>query len=152
MRSLFHRVEDIYARTPPEIVLANKPYLAYSEHANFPRLLKYAEHEDMEVIALDKNTSASVEYVAAEIKSMLKEKLVSSGAILIRNLHHVVNDSKTFSKLVADLGERMPYIAGMATRAELDESPGVMNASDDPEECTLEPHLEMCYRQEMPSK
>ena len=31
----------------------------------------------------------------------------------------------------------MPYIAGMATRDEMEKSPGVMNASDDPEECNL---------------
>ena len=84
--------------------------------------------------------------------STLDERLVKRGAVLFRNLAYHVPDSIAFSKLIAGLGERMPYIAGMATREEMDQSPGVMNASDDPEECTLEPHLEMCYREEMPSK
>ena len=44
----------------------------------------------------------------------------------------------------------MPYIAGFATRSE--KAPGVMNAADDPDEVTIEPHLEMSYRSEMPRK
>ena len=108
----------------------------------------------METLALNTNivTSHSIDSIAEEIKHILDERLVSRGAILLRNLFDCVPDSSAFSKLIARLGVRMPYIAGMATREEMDNSPGVMNASDDPEECTLEPHLEMCYREEMPSK
>ena len=87
-----------------------------------------------------------------EINQVLRDQLVTRGAVLFRNLGYYVPDSIAFSKLISGLGERMPYIAGMATRDEMEKSPGVMNASDDPEECTLEPHLEMCYREEMPSK
>ena len=95
---------------------------------------------------------SQIQHISDEIKHILDERLVKRGAVLFRNLAHHVPDSIAFSKLIAGLGERMSYIAGMATREEMDQSPGVMNASDDPEECTLEPHLEMCYREEMPSK
>ena len=40
----------------------------------------------------------------------------------------------------------------LTTRDELEDAPGIMNASDDPDEVTLEPHLEMSYRSVMPSK
>ena len=99
-----------------------------------------------------KFSHSQIQHISEEIKHILDERLVKRGAVLFRNLAYHVPDSIAFSKLIAALGERMPYIAGMATREEMDQSPGVMNASDDPEECTLEPHLEMCYREEMPSK
>ena len=121
---------------------------------------KYAEKDDIDALRLNETKVASqslfshvqIQSIAEEIKHILDERLVDRGAVLFRNLSHHVPDSISFSKLIAGLGERMPYIAGMATRDEMKNSPGVMNASDDPEECTLEPHLEMCYREEMPSK
>ena len=160
MRTLFDHVERLYDKKPPEILLSKKPYLAGSEHSNFPGILKYAEKDDIDALRLNENKVASqslfshvqIQNIADEIKHILDERLVDRGAVLFRNLSHHVPDSISFSKLIAGLGDRMPYIAGMATRDEMKKSPGVMNASDDPEECTLEPHLEMCYREEMPSK
>ena len=160
MRTLFDIAEKIYEKEPPKIILSKKPYLAGSEHVNFPGVLNYAEKDDMDVLRLNESRLRSqslfshvqIQHIAEEIKHILDERLVDRGAILFRNLLNYVPDSISFSKLIAGLGERMPYIAGMATRDEMKNSPGVMNASDDPEECTLEPHLEMCYREEMPSK
>ena len=158
--ALFGAVTQLYNKEPPEILLSKKAYLAGSEHPNFPKLLNYATNEDLEPLALNHNkvdvrskfSDVQIEYIAEEINQVLNDQLVSRGAVLFRNLGYYVPDSIAFSKLISRLGERMPYIAGMATRDEMEKSPGVMNASDDPEECTLEPHLEMCYREEMPSK
>ena len=158
--SLFEPVTQLYDAPPPEIILSHKAYLAGSEHPTFPTILKYATHDDLEPLTLDnhkvgirsKFSDVQIEYIAEEINQVLRDQLVSSGAVLFRNLGYYIPDSIAFSKLISNLGERMPYIAGMATRDEMEKSPGVMNASDDPEECTLEPHLEMCYREEMPSK
>ena len=160
MRTLFDHVEQLYGKEPPEIILSKQPYLAGSEHSNFPGILNYAEKDDIDALRLNETKIAShslfshvqIQSIADEIKHILDERLVDRGAVLFRNLSNHVPDSISFSKLIAGLGERMPYIAGMATRDEMKKSPGVMNASDDPEECTLEPHLEMCYREEMPSK
>ena len=157
---LFGPVTQLHNKEPPEIVLSKKAYLAGSEHPNFPKLLNYANNEDLEPLSLDQHkvevrskfSDVQIEYIAEEIDQVLNDQLVSRGAVLFRNLGYYVPDSIAFSKLISGLGERMPYIAGMATRDEMEKSPGVMNASDDPEECTLEPHLEMCYREEMPSK
>ena len=140
--------------------MSQKAYLAGSEHPKFPSILKYACHDDLVPLTLDnhkvsirsKFSDVQIEYIAEEIHQIVRDQLVSSGAVLFRNLGYYIPDSIAFSKLISNLGERMPYIAGMATRDEMEKSPGVMNASDDPEECTLEPHLEMCYREEMPSK
>ena len=158
--ALFNPVTQLYDKEPPEIILSQKPYLAGSEHPDFPNVLSYANHDDLETLSLDNNkvssrskfTDIQIACIAEEINQVLSEQLVSRGAVLFRNLGYYVPDSIAFSKLISGLGERMPYIAGMATRDEMEKSPGVMNASDDPEECTLEPHLEMCYREEMPSK
>ena len=137
----------------PKIIISNDPYLASSERINFPHTLEYADHNDMDVLTLEASSSNyHVEDIAEEINMILEGRLISSGAILFRNLASVLPDSTAFSKLISHLGERMPYVAGTATRSELENSPGVMNAGDDPEECTLEPHLEMSYQQIMPSK
>ena len=157
---MFDHVKELHAQEPPEIVLADKPYLAGSTNSKFPATLKYAKKDDMETLRLDTNalmlqskfSDIHIQNIANEIKNILDERLIERGAVLFRNLFSHIPDSIAFSKLISGLGERMPYIAGMATRDEMENSPGVMNASDDPEECTLEPHLEMCYREEMPSK
>ena len=67
------------------------------------------------------------------------------------------------------MGEKFSYTAGLATRKEFDDAPGVrlnreergdlmmmlifqgvVAAADDPPETTIEPHLEMSYNREMP--
>ena len=156
----FESVSQLYDKELPQIILSRKPYLAGSEHPNFPDILNYANRDDIAPFSLDnhkvsirsKFSDIQIECIAEEINQVLDDQLVSRGAVLFRNLGYYVPDSIAFSKLISTLGERMPYIAGMATRDEMEKSPGVMNASDDPEECTLEPHLEMCYREVMPSK
>ena len=157
---MFDQVEQLYVNEPPQIVLSNKPYLSGSEHPNFPALLKYAGKDNMDVLKLNhnkinfrsKSSHVQLEHIAEEVKHIVNERLVKQGTILFRNLSYHVPNIFAFSKLLEGLGERMPYTAGMATRNELENCPGVMNASDDPEECTIEPHLEMSYRQEMPGK
>ena len=105
--------------------------------------------DNHKVSACSKFADIQIKCIAEAINHVLNDQLVSRGAVLFRNLGYYVPDSIAFSKLISGLGERMPYIAGMATRDEMEKSPGVMNASDDPEECTLEPHLEMCYREDI---
>ena len=63
------------------------------------------------------------------------------------------------------MGEKFSYTAGLATRKEFEDAPGVKEkrqnllilivqgvvaAADDPPETTIEPHLEMSYNREMP--
>ena len=100
------------------------------------------------------------------LSALVNSRLQEKGAMLVRGLDQVIRSNKEFSQMVELMGEKFAYTAGLATRKEFDDAPGlcdtkqwkeeswiltgVVAAADDPPETTIEPHLEMSYNRKMP--
>ena len=127
--------------------------------------MDYAGSEDCDLFSLTRITS--VEELGLAMRDLVDTQLGDKGAVLVRGLDKVIRGNTEFSQMVELMGEKFAYTAGMATRKEFDDAPGalmwsrtlsrslsfvpgVVAASDDPPEVTMEPHLEMSYNREMP--
>ncbi|XP_002737284.1 dapdiamide synthesis protein DdaC-like [Saccoglossus kowalevskii] len=82
-------------------------------------------------------------------KEVIDANLTEYGAILFRGMP--INGGDRFSQFLVDLGyETMGYEGGLAVRQKV--APGVLTASDDLPEVTIQPHNEMGYRKTFPKK
>jgi len=133
------------------VPLGGRPFLVGAEDPGLPRTLLHATSDDVDLWRFNNSKlGQTIDSVGAEIKDIVKERLPSAGAMLFRGLSPIVSDSKDFSKLAKKFGQPFDYFGGFAARTEL--APGVMNATLDPPETTIEPHLEKSYSEDMPDK
>eukprot|EP00092_Neocalanus_flemingeri_P035910 GFUD01039099.1.p1 GENE.GFUD01039099.1~~GFUD01039099.1.p1 ORF type:complete len:365 (-),score=111.07 GFUD01039099.1:45-1139(-) len=134
-----------------EILLANRKYLVGSDEDNFPTTMSYASDMDLDVFTLT-NEKEDFKDLSSNISEIIKGNIDRKGAILFKGLSKFICDNQQFSKVADQLGDKFSYTAGFATREEFGDAPGVMSASDDPPEVSMEPHLEMSYNKSMPGR
>jgi len=136
-----------YGKTPqPQIF--NRKYLDGSECNEMPSTLPFANSKNLKAFRVKDNQNIVDAF--QDISQLIDRNLINYGAILIRNLNM---DRQMFADFISGTsGERFNYAGGNAARSEYEDSPGIMNATDDPPEVTIEPHIEMSYCESMPAK
>ncbi|XP_077870278.1 taurine catabolism dioxygenase-like isoform X1 [Saccoglossus kowalevskii] len=91
----------------------------------------------------------SVSEWAKAAREIVEDKLVDYGVILFRGMP--VEGGEGFSQFLINLGyETMGYEGGLAVRQKV--AAGVLTASDDLPEVTIQPHNEMAYSEDYPKK
>ena len=59
------------------------------------------------------------------LSALVNSRLQEKGAMLVRGLDQVIRSNKEFSQMVELMGEKFAYTAGLATRKEFDDAPGL---------------------------
>jgi len=149
--------EEVQRHGSDGIRLAGREFLAGSECSLCPPSVEMAGEEDLQVFRFNKSegtrlTSESLPPVLDELVELVETEIHKKGAVLIKGLTDLVDNNSLVSRTLQHFGPSFPYTAGNATRAEIEGAPGVMVASDDPPQVTIEPHLEMSYNREMPRR
>jgi len=132
----------------PEPKIANRKYLDGSSFSELPTTLPFANSQILKAFKVKDNSELSS--VFQDISDLLERNLVNYGAILISNFNI---DKHMFADFITSTNRTVfNYAGGNAAREEYDDAPGIMNATDDPAEVTIEPHLEMSYSKTMPAR
>jgi len=140
-----------------EVQLAGRKFLAGSDCSLCPRTVKMASEEDMQVFRFRSSEGKGLNPetlppVLDQLFDLVDQEIHKKGAVLVKGLSDLVDSNSLVSQTMGHLGPSFPYTAGMATRQEVEGAPGLMVASDDPPQVTMEPHLEMAYNREMPRR
>ena len=59
------------------------------------------------------------------LSALVDSGLHAKGAVLVRGLNKVIKSITEFSQMVKLMGEKFAYTAGLATRKEFEDAPGV---------------------------
>lgn len=67
----------------------------------------------------------SPQNLGQDLSALVNSRLHDKGALLIRGLDKVIRSNTEFSQTVELMGEKFAYTAGLATRKEFEDAPGV---------------------------
>ena len=141
-----------HASLPDKSVIANfndlnyRPYLAGSNGQGFPKTLDYATHDDCDSFKLSGDPSP--QSLGHGLSALVNSSLHDKGALLVRGLDKVISSNKEFSQMVELMGEKFAYTAGLATRKEFDDAPGVFVMIQNNEKRKVE-YFKVLWRRQM---
>lgn len=145
---------EIQQLNQPEIKIRNRPYLPGSQSVNLPETISLKSSPFLKTVQFNyEHTKAdySLSKIGGKINDISEEFFRSQQyyAIHIRNLP--IQTAKDFQEVMKHLNRKpMDYINGNGFREKLLDR--VYTASDEPPEFSIEPHNEMSYLHDFPTK
>lgn len=140
---------EINRLSQPEIKIRGRPFLAGSNSLNFPETIPMRSSEFLKAVEFQDNKIPR-HNIGENVREYLDDCFSEDiSAVCIRNLP--IKNAQDFDELVQHLGQRpMTYCYGSAFRNKVQGL--VYTASDEPPEFSIEPHNEMAYLENFPTK
>ena len=137
------------APPPIPVPIHNRPLLVSSSSPSFPKYLAPAE-PSFPALVTPSAPFSSIAELGEAVDCHISSQLETHGALLFR-LGSAINSPIEFNTLIESLSSSpMHYTGGSTVRTSV--ATNVLTASDDPPLVTIEPHNEMSYTADPPTR
>ena len=142
------------AEVEPAVPIQGRNKLVYSYRSEFPSYIGPPRSADFPLVAhafAADGANATLGDIAAAVAALLKERLLTHGAVLLRGLPITEATYPAFVDELATQGWNPVKLGGGGTDRK-DISGAVRTASEEPDEHTIEPHMDMAHSKSHPKR